>query len=39
MTLLQMMGRAGRPQFDDHAIAVIMTKYIAKSSDRNSHLC
>ncbi|XP_071524400.1 uncharacterized protein [Panulirus ornatus] len=24
--LLQMMGRAGRPQFDDHATAVIMTK-------------
>ncbi len=23
--VLQMMGRAGRPQFDDHAVAVIMT--------------
>ena len=24
--VLQMVGRAGRPQFDDHGIAVIMTK-------------
>lgn len=24
--VLQMIGRAGRPQFDDHGVAVIMTQ-------------
>lgn len=24
--ILQMIGRAGRPQFDDHGVAVIMTQ-------------
>ena len=25
LEVLQMMGRAGRPQFDDHGVAIIMT--------------
>jgi len=29
-TLLQMMGRAGRPRFDSHGVAVIMTDHASK---------
>lgn len=31
LTLLQMAGRAGRPQFDDHGVCVIMTRYVPES--------
>lgn len=30
--VLQMMGRAGRPQFDSHATAIILTKNTLKVS-------
>ena len=26
LDIMQMLGRAGRPQFDDNAIAIIMTR-------------
>ena len=31
LEIMQMLGRAGRPQFDDSAVAVIMTRTQLKS--------
>ena len=38
-TILQMIGRAGRPQFDDEGVAVLMTQKEARGPNPLRGLC
>ena len=38
-TILQMIGRAGRPQFDDEGVAVVMTQKEARGPKLLSCVC